>query len=73
MSRKQIPTFRPKDAIIADKEAQLRALALGLAKLSPDTRFTFFWQQTTNLLRGQGYLLPGDGRGGLIAPKKDGE
>ncbi len=58
-----------KDVEIAQLERTIRQNVERLAELAPSERLTFYWQQLTNLLRTQGAILPGDGRGGLIHPK----
>lgn len=70
--RKPIP--RPilrKDVEIATIEREIRAKLERLVKLSTDERMTFYWNGQTNWLRNQGMLLPGDGKGGLIKPKRE--
>lgn len=62
---------RPKDHQISALEREILRKVDDLAKLSTDDRMTWYWQNLTNRLRHQGKLLPGDGKGGLIYPKRD--
>lgn len=62
---------RPTDERIAALEREIYRKVDELAVLAREERLTWFWNNMTSRLRTQGKLLPGDGKGGLILPKRD--
>lgn len=58
-----------KDLEMEQLERAIRQNVERLAEIAPAVRLTHYWHQLTHILRAQGALLPGDGRGGLIQPK----
>jgi hypothetical protein len=74
MMEKRTTIPRPifaKDLEIAQLMNRIRQDALNLLEMAEPARLTHYWQQLTAEMRNRGGLLPGDGKGGLIMPKKE--